>query len=456
MSTNKTRRDFLATTVGAVSTAVFTPYLFSSAQPARANDPNERLTVGAIGTSQYRAGIWDQSEPFDGRGTTIARNAGQYGEMVAVADTYRPFADNCASYFAGRCRVCGDYRELLADPTIDAVTIGTPDHWHVKIAVEAMKAGKHVYVEKPLSLTMAETRLIVQVAKETGKVVQVGTQQRTEFDSLFLKAAAITRSGRLGTKLSVICSCPGNEVVGKIGNNTNTEDRKPFESTPVPQGLHWNLWLGQAPFRPYFLERCFYNYRWWRDYSGGLTTDWGAHHVDFAVWALNAVDDAPVEISGTGKFPGIPGWYDTAEEFDVDFTYANGNTLKLCSGVNEVVISGELGRIRVNRGRLTGRPVEQLTTRDEEELAEIIDSLMKSKQPGDHMRNFFESIRDNTLPVSDVFSTASGINMCHQANICMLTGRTLRWNQEKYEFENDPEATAMIARTPREGFEIDV
>jgi len=449
-SKKRTRRGFLTAVAGTVSTAMLIPYLFSSEQPVRRKGPNERLVLGAIGTSQYRAGIWDRSEPFDGRGTTIARNAAKFGEMVAVADAYRPFADKFAAYFPGRCRVCNDYRELLADPTIDAVTIGTPDHWHVKIAVEALKAGKHVYVEKPLSLTMDETRKIVQAAKETGKVVQVGSQQRTENET-FLKAAAICRSGRLGAKLSVTCSCPSNESVGKKGV---FENRTPFEPAPIPKGLDWNLWLGQAPFEQYFLERCFYNFRWWKDYSGGEITNWGGHNVDFAVWALNTVDDAPVEISGTGQFPGIPGWYDTAEKFDVDFKYASGRTLKLCSGINETIISGERGRIRVNRGRLTGKPVEQLTAKDETELAEVMDSLMKGKKSGDHMRNFFESIKDGTLPVSDVFSTASGINMCHMANICLLTGRTLRWNQGKYEFENDPEATAMIARKPREGFEI--
>ncbi|MCL2744448.1 MAG: Gfo/Idh/MocA family oxidoreductase [Planctomycetaceae bacterium] len=447
-----TRRDFLAAATATASTVVLMPYLFSSEQPVRRKGANERLNIGAIGTSQYRAGVWDRSEPFDGRGATIARHAAQFGEMVAVADAYRPFAEKFASYFPQRCRVCRDYQELLADTTIDAVTIGTPDHWHVKIAIEALKAGKHVYVEKPLSLTMDETRQIVKVAKETGKIVQVGSQQRTENET-FRKAAAICRSGRLGNKFSVICSCPSNESVGKKGVFT---DRKPFKPEHIPEGLDWNLWLGQAPLEHYFLERCFYNFRWWKDYSGGEITNWGGHNVDFAVWAINVFDVAPVEISGTGKFPGIPGWYDTAEEFDVDFKYADGHTLKLCSGINEVIISGERGRIRVNRGSLTGRPVEQMMPKDEEEIAEIMNSLMNGKKPGNHMRNFFDSIEDGMLPVSDVFSTASGINMCHMANICLLTGRTLRWNQEKFEFENDREATAMIARKPREGFDINV
>jgi predicted dehydrogenase len=454
-SVKKTRREFLRTSTSLITAAGFTPYLFSSAQPARAKGPNERLNLAAIGTSQYRTGIWNSDKPQDGRGTVVGRHAAQFGNMVAAADVYRPFAEKFASYFpAGQCRACTDYHELIADKTIDAVFIGTPDHWHVKIAIEAMKAGKHVYVEKPLSLTMDETRKIVQVAKETGKVVQVGSQQRTENDS-FRKAAAICRSGRLGTKLSVRTTYP----IERVSNRGIFDVRTPFKPEPIPEGLDWNLWLGQAPVADYFLERCFYNFRYWLAYSGGVITDWGGHNVDFATWALNMA--APVEISGTGKFPNVPGWYDVAEEFEVNFKYANGTTLQIRSapennrGLNEVIVEGELGRIRVNRGSLTGKPVEALTKKDEEELAEIMDALMKGKKSGDHIRNFFEAIEDNTLPVSDVFSTASGINMCHIANICLRTGRTLRWNQEKYEFENDPEATAMIARKPREGFEID-
>ena len=448
------RRAFLsasaAAAAGCAAANVFTPYLYSSEQPARAPGPNDRITFGAIGTSQYRAGIWDHSEEFDGRGTQIARDAANFAQPVAVADCHRPNAEKFASYFPGLCAVHTDYRELLANPSIDAVIIGTPDHWHVKIAVEALRAGKHVYVEKPLSLTMGETKILVEEAKKSDKIVQVGSQQRTENDT-FRKAAAIARSGRLGKKFSVICSCPGNESIGHKGVY---EDRKPFATAPVPDGLDWNMWLGRAEYVDYVPERCFYNFRWWLDYSGGEITNWGGHNVDFAVWAIDKTGDAPVAVSGKGRFPNIPGWYDTAEEFDVDFTYADGSTLKLKSGQNEVILGGELGRIRVNRGRLTGKPVETLTEKDEAELAEIMNTLMKGKAPGNHRKNFFESIADGTLPVSDVFSTASGINMCHMANICLLTGQPLQWDQSKYQFDI-PEATARINRKVREGFEIE-
>ena len=440
-----TRRQFLkGAATGLLTAGLWTPYLFSSEQPVRKKGINERLRGAAIGTSEYRAGIWDHSEPFDGRGTYIGRKAANFCEMVAVADVHLPFARRFAAYFPGKCKPYQDYERVLEDPTIDLVTIGTPDHWHVKIAVEAMRAGKHVYVEKPLSLTMEESRLIARVAKETGKIVQVGSQQRTENDT-FRKAAALCRTGRLGENVSVVCSCPNNESIAHKGVMDN---RKPFEKQPVPEGLNWNKWLGPTPFEDYFLERCFYNFRWWLAYSGGEITNWGGHNVDFAVWAMNLTDEAPVEIQGTGTFPNIKGWYDTAETFDVTFQYRTGNSLRLCSGKNEVILSGSRGRIRVNRGRLTGKPVEILTKKDNEELDSVMNDLMKGKKPGDHMRNFFECIEDGTLPVSNVFSTVSGINICHMANICLRVGHPLHWNQERYEFD-EPDATALISRPAR-------
>ncbi|MDO4587740.1 MAG: Gfo/Idh/MocA family oxidoreductase [Planctomycetia bacterium] len=452
-----TRRQFLkkssialkGATVAVLGSGIGTPYSFSSEQPKRQKGINERLRIGAIGTSEYRAGIWDSSTSFDGRGAQIARKAAEFGEMVAVADVFLPFAKRFAEYFPDKCVPYQDYEKILEDPTIDVVTIGTPDHWHTKIAIEAMKAGKHVYVEKPLTLTIQESQLIAQVAKETGRIVQVGSQQRTE-NPTFMKAAALCRSGRLGKNISAVCSCPNNESIAYQGV---MDKRVPFKPQPIPDGLNWDKWLGQTPWEDYFLERCFYNFRWWSAYSGGEITNWGGHNVDFAVWAMNLTNTAPVEISGTGEFPNIQGWYDTAEVFDVTFKYREGNSLRLKSGENAVLLTGELGRIRVNRGRLTGKPVEILTPQDEEELAEVMNDLMKGKKPGNHMKNFFDSIEDGTLPVSDVFSTVNGINMCHMANICLKTGQTLHWNQEQYKFD-EPIATSMISRKPRQGYEI--
>ncbi|MBR0225189.1 MAG: Gfo/Idh/MocA family oxidoreductase [Thermoguttaceae bacterium] len=451
--TKQTRRQFLRNaslaSAAACFTPIFTPYLYSSEQPVKKKSAVEKLQVGAIGVSKYRAGVWDSDADFDGRGTVVGRKAGEFGAVVACADVYLPFSERFAAYFPNQCKAYQDYERIVEDPSIDVVTIGTPDHWHTKIAVEAMRAGKAVYVEKPLTLTMEETKLIAKVAKETGAIVQVGSQQRDENDT-FRLAAAIIKSGRLGKKINVVCSLPINETIGKVGV---LDKREPFKPQPIPEGLNWDKWLGPTPYADYFLERCFYNFRYWLAYSAGPITDWGAHNIDFAVWALERYNDAPIEVSGTAKFPNIPGWYDVAEEFDFLFKYKDGATLQLKSGENAVLFTGELGRIRVNRGRITGKPVETLTEKDIEELNEIQHDILKGRTPGDHMRNFFEAIEDGVQPISDVASTTSGINMCHMANICGLTGKTLHWNQDSYSFQEE-EANAMISRPSRPGYEV--
>ena len=195
--------------------------------------------------------------------------------MLAVADVNLRHARFFAKEYDGRCEIYQDYRKLLDRKDIDAVTIGTPDHWHVKIAIDAMRAGKHVYCEKPLTLTIDEGKKICQVAKETGTVFQVGTQQRSEFDDMFLKAVVLARSGRLGEKLHALSSVGTGEKGG------------PFENSEPPAELDWDFWLGQAPKVPYCKQRCNFDFRWWLEYSGGQVTDWGVHHTDIAMWALD-------------------------------------------------------------------------------------------------------------------------------------------------------------------------
>jgi myo-inositol 2-dehydrogenase/D-chiro-inositol 1-dehydrogenase len=184
--------------------------------------------------------------------------------MVAVADVNRRNAEFFAKRYNGNCQIYGDYQDLISRDDIDAVTIGTPDHWHAKIAIDAMRAGKHVYCEKPLSLTIREGQQVGKVATETGKVFQVGTQQRSEYDQVFLKAVAIAQSGMLGDKLDCLISVGPGEKGG------------PFENTTPPEYLDWDRWLGQAPSVPYCLQRCDFDFRWWLEYSGGQVTDWAS------------------------------------------------------------------------------------------------------------------------------------------------------------------------------------
>jgi len=438
-----TRRSFLKTTASLAATA---PYFLSSARAAQEESANDRLTVAAIGCG--------------GRGSGIGHQAGSLGNMVACCDVDADRAAKFAKKYEDRCQTYGDYRQVLDREDVQAVTIGTPDHWHTKIAVEAMQAGKDVYCEKPLTLTIGESKLICEVTNQTGRVFQVGTQQRSEYKEVFLKAVAMARSGRLGNKLHALSSVGGAQSDG------------PFPTAEAPENLNWDLWLGQASKVDYCEKRVHYQFRWWFEYSGGQVTDWGVHHTDIAVWALGGEETGAVEIEGKGEFPvgteGVlemltgkkpavePNHYNVARQFDCDMKLPNGNTIKLLSGPNELLIEGELGKIRVNRGGLTGKPIEEMSDADRQQLDEEVVKLYGGRKPEGHMKNFFNCIKDRSLPISDVHTHTKSVNACHMANIAMLLGRKIRWDPKKYDFIDDPQATALMTRKQREPYTIKV
>jgi len=425
------RRTFLKTSGVAVIGSV-APYYWTTSQ-ARAESKNDRPLVAAIGVG--------------GRGDTIGRQASAFGDMVACADVDRAHAEAFAGHFQGRCRVYGDYRKLLDRKDIEAVTIATPDHWHAAIAIAALKAGKDVYCEKPLALTIAEGKRICEVVKETGQIFQVGTQQRSEFDNLFLKAVALVRSGRLGTRLTATCTANDDSLVGG-----------PFANMDPPPQLDWDFWLGQAPKVPYCPQRCHQHYRFWLEYAGGKIADWGAHTVDTGMWALGLDHTGPVEVEGVGNFPNIPNGYNTANTFDCTCKFANGLTLFVKSSPKDqgCLIEGENGRIFVNRGRLSGKPIEELTAAEREWLDQEALKFYKGKHPGSHMRNFFECLKDRSEPQSDVFTNHRSISICHLCNIAMRLKRKLRWDPVKENFIGDAEASAMVSRPRREKYPLEM
>ena len=283
------RRDFLKGIAVASGTAIAVPY-FTSSSFAEEESANDKLGVGSIGTSIYVNRYTGEGE-HAGRGAVVGHQAGQIGNMIAVADVNLRNARFFAKEYDGKCEVYQDYRTLLERKDIDVVTIGTPDHWHSKIAIDALRAGKHVYCEKPLTLTVDEGKKVCKVAKETGLVFQVGTQQRSEFDEYFLKAVVLARSGRLGKNLHALSSVGQGQSGG------------PFENSDPPSELDWDFWLGQTPKVPYCKQRGDYDFRWWLEYSGGQVTDWGVHHTDIACWALGLDDTGPYEIDGKGNLP---------------------------------------------------------------------------------------------------------------------------------------------------------
>jgi predicted dehydrogenase len=306
-----------------------------------------------------------------------------------------------------------------------------------------MQAGKDVYCEKPLTLTIKEGQQIGKVVKKTGRVFQVGTQQRSEYGANFIRAAVIARSGRLGKNLKAISSVGTAQKGG------------PFSASAAPDNLDWNMWLGQAPDTDYIKERSHYQFRWWMEYSGGQVTDWGVHHTDIAMWALGLGDTGPTTIEGKGVFNTQPNCYNVAHSFDVNSTFANGHQIRLTSGANELVIEGELGKIRVNRGSLTGKPVEDIagSKSEQEWLATEVTKLYGGK-PQPHMVNFFASVKSRKQPISDVFTHHRSVSVCHLANIAMLLNRKLEWDPKKEEFPGDEQANSMVSREQRKGFEI--
>ncbi len=426
-SAKSNRRNFLKKSAGLLAAGTATPY-FWTASYARAESKNDRLNVASIGTG--------------GRGSGIGHQAGSLGNMVAVCDVDRRRAEQFAAKYGGKCEIYSDYRKLLERKDIDVVTVGTPDHWHTAICIAAMKSGRDVYCEKPLTLTIDEGKLLCKVTKETGRVFQIGTQQRTEYKQMFLKAGAIARSGRLGKTL-------------KAASSVGTSQRGgPFANSAPPATLDWDFWLGQAPKVPFCTQRCHSNFRWWLEYSGGQVTDWGVHHTDIAIWALGLENTGPTEIEGVGDFPKIENGYNVAYTFDCTMKFDGGNQIQLTSGPNELVIEGEKGRILVNRGRLVGKPIEKLTDKDKQWLDEEVVKLYGGKKPTSHMRNFFDCVKNRSLPVSDVFTHHRSVSACHLCNIAMRLGRKLRWDPVKEDFIGDDQATAMLSRKQREPYTI--
>lgn len=425
-----TRRDFLKTSAGAAALGSAFPYFWTTSSVAQ-DSPNERISVASIGVG--------------GRGSGIARQAEKIGNMVACCDVDSGHAGKFVTETDGPCDSYGDYRHVLERKDVDAVTIGTPDHWHTKIAIDAMRAGKDVYCEKPLTLTIDEGKLICRVVKETGKVFQVGTQQRSEYGQMFLKAIAIARSGRLGQTLKAISSVGEPQTGG------------PFAESDPPADLNWDMWLGQAPMTPYIKERAHFNFRWWPEYSGGQVTDWGVHHTDIAMWALGQDHSGPTTIEGQGKFNREKNCYSVASNFNCRMDFEGGHQILLTSGNNELILEGEKGRIRVNRGSLTGKPVEEIAANQAEtdKLNEAVAKLYRGMRLAGHMQNFFDCIKSRELPISDVFTHHRSVSACHLANIAMLLDRKLTWDPQAEQFVGDSEANTMLSREQRKPYQIE-
>jgi predicted dehydrogenase len=433
-----TRREFLKRT-SAASALTFAPYWWTSRQALAQQPPSDRLRIGGIG--------------IGGRGLGVMRGARQFADVVAVCDVDRQHAERGQKDLSdGKADIYEDYRAVLDRPDVDVVGIFTPDHWHTKIAIEAMQAGKDVYCEKPLTLTIEEGQQICEVAKKTERVFQVGTQQRTEMGQRFLQAIALVRDGRIGKVQRVQCA---------IGANPTSE---PLETKTPPDQLNWEMWLGQAPQVDYIPKRCHNEFRWWYEYSGGKLTDWGAHHVDIAQWAIGRTDTGPsrVEVVNVehpvpmaGGYPTVDNQYNVASEFMVRCHFPDDVEMTIRHDTdNGILFEGTEGRFFVNRSRITGKPVEDLVDHPLPEGA--IAEVYNGTEPTSHMANFFDCVRSRALPISDVFSHHRALTTCHLTNIALRLGRTIEWDPLAETIVGDPQAQEFTRREQRAGYEIKV
>lgn len=438
------RRSFLRRTT-AIAAATGLPLWFVEREVARAAEPvrkvlspNERPAIALIGSG--------------GMGTGDARNAKRFGDIVAVCDVDQRHIDRAVGRLQDEGKKIDtytDFRKLLERDDIHAVINGTPDHWHSLINIGAAKAGKDIYSEKPLTLTIDEGLHVIKAVRDNKAVLQTGTQQRSS--ERFRLACELVRNGRLGTLKQVTVWLPAGVRGG------------PFETKPVPDGLDWDYWQGPAAAADYLPERCHTTFRNWYEYSGGTMTDWGAHHMDIGYWAIGL--PAPTAIEGKRLSEPVPGGYNAISDYEVKFTYPNGvifnvKTTQDDSPFGQVInpdgqrngirFEGTDGWIWVNRGEIKASERDLLRT----PLAEDAERLYASN---DHMGNFIDCMRTRKDPIASVETGHLSSSVCHLGAISLRTKRSLTWDPDAGRFtgEHAAEGNAHVTREMRKPYDYD-
>ena len=443
------RRSFLTKTAGLTAAAGFPTIVPSSALGQMA--PSKQINVGAIGVGRI-------SRVHDMPAILKVDTA----RIVAVCDLYAPrveqgkkFVNDAYAKKLGRPYngVTGysNFHELLANKDIDAVVISTPDHQHAIVAAAAVRAGKDVYLQKPASLTIAEGRYLSNAVQASGRILQVGSQQRAW--KQFHRACELVRNGRIGEVKHVEIGLPGDPAGG---------DPAPM---PVPEGFQYDAWLGSTPEVYYTLDRTmptegFERPGWLRmeQFGAGMITGWGAHHVDTAHWGMNTEYTGPVEIWGEAKFP-THGLWNVHGDFLTHARYANGMTMDISGKFpNGIKWYGTKGWIFVTRDEMTspteaGKPavkIEPLMASDPKILDSVIgpDEIHLYTADEQHA-NWIECIHTRRQPTAPVEIGHRACSTCLLHWVAMKTKRRLHWDPEKEHFLNDDEANSMVSRPQR-------
>jgi myo-inositol 2-dehydrogenase/D-chiro-inositol 1-dehydrogenase len=399
-----------------------------------ANAPSNRITLGCIGVG--RQGIGDMRE-FMGL---------KEAQVIAVCDVDSKRTDYAKQLvekqYGSGCATYGDFRELIANDDIDAVSIVTPDHWHALPAIAAAKAGKDIFLEKPLTLTIAEGRVLSDTVRRYNRIFQVGSQQRS--DARFRQACELVRNGRVGKLHTVKVA---------FGTDPGTGPEPPM---PVPDNLDYDMWLGPTPWAAYTEKRVHpktgYDRPGWlriAAYGAGMITGWGAHHNDTAQWGMGTEFTGPVEIQGQAEYP-KDGLWDVHGDFSIEYTYANGVKV-FCTDNKKnkqgVVFEGTEGWVYVRRGFIDANPKSLLTST----IGPDETHLYKSNN---HKGNFLECIKSRAETIAPAEIGHRSCTVCLLGEIAMRLGRKLKWDPDTEQFIGDEQANRMLWRPMRSPWQI--
>jgi len=421
------RRGFLAQGAALVATPYF---LTSTALGAAGKKPaSDRVVCGVIGTG--------------GRGMghlTLHRRS--RSTIAAVCDVFEPHLARAKKAIGGGCDAYGDFRRIIDRADIDAVSIGTPDNWHAIITIMGCQSGKDVYCEKPLSRTAREGRQMVNWARRTGRVVQMGTQHRSR--AVIRQVAEWVRNGRLGKV---------DRVRLWVWRN---RQHAPVPDQPAPANLDWDMWLGPCPWVPYNRLRAPWNFRWFMEYAGGYMTDWGAHMISEVSWAMGTDATGPVTVEGSGVQNPNSMW-DVPETMSLTYTFKNPDFVMTWEQPGEGGKPGgrPFGMQYVGtEATLTEFFGSHTVERGEPDLSPTRPSEQHLYASNDHFENWLDCIASRRRPIVDVEIGHRMTCWCHLGNIAYITGRKLRWDPVAERILGDDEANRLLHKAYREPWHL--
>jgi predicted dehydrogenase len=425
-----TRRSFLK------KSAIGGLFMGISAKSYRATfaaeAPSERVRVGMIG-------VGNQGGP---------KNNLKYflNNVEALCDLDKNYLAEAGTFLSKEANrkvtTTDDYRRLLDSKDIDAVVVTVPDQWHALMTIEACKAGKDVYCEKPLTLVIGEGRPMIDAARKYDRVVQTGTMQRSGVE--FKLVTKLVQEGLLGKISEVNVTLPGPNWIDRAG--------KPVPDSDPPGGFDFDRWLGPAPLRPYNVNHVHYLFRFFWDYSGGQQTNFGAHHLDIAQWGLGMDDSGPVTVEGSGVF-NPDGWYETPDSTQIKYTYANGIVLN-CKQVPSTKGSdqgtqfvGEKGSVFVTRGGIVANPPELLKQVEVPPIEKFAANI-------GHVNDFLDCVKSRKTPAADISIGHRSATVCHLGNIAVRSGKKIHWDPKTESITGDDKASKWLTKEYRAPYRL--